>query len=132
MKPFTILVALALCGCATTDDAWTSGDSKLFGAYVIAASADTYTTTRFQYYYPLAEANPIVRSAYGPNPRTSDLWQGQIALIGINYLIARSLPERWRRRYLGVWTGAHSAAALYNWNAINEADKNETFWRSQP
>ena len=115
-----VLAAFHLGGCAHSEP-WTRDDTLMFSAYMMTSAADTYTTSKFDDCYPLAEANPIVRESLGANPESDDLWRSQLLVWGANYFIARAMPEKWRHRYLGIWTVAHLGAAMHNQNEINDA-----------
>ena len=109
MLPILMLVS----GCAHN---WDRQDTMLFAAYATAATADAYTTTKIQYDDNLTEQNPVARLILGDNPSTASTWQTAAILLTCNYLIARAMPETWRKRYLITWTAGHSIATINNCN----------------
>jgi len=108
------LLLLMLTACAH-NDSWDRTDTGLYSAYAVAAIADGYTTTQIQY-HDVEEKNPIARTLLGSNPSTADTWQLTTSMMLCNYLIARSLPSTWRKRYLATWAIGHGIATVNNCN----------------
>lgn len=110
-------------GCASTDP-WTSQDTKYFGAYVLAASADVHSTTRLIHGYDyMTEKNPVVAGIFGDRPSDKELIGGTIAMATINYFIARALPENKRRKYLAMWTFSHAVFATSNYELYDHSNE---------
>ena len=91
-----IVIAFVLSGCATD---WTQQDTRYELAFQVINAADAYTTSRIRHTNNVHEVNLLTVSLIGRQPTASD-----VALLfstyGIShYLIAKALPEKWRRYY---------------------------------
>ena len=104
-----LVFAFAISGCAS--DSWTKTDTKYEIAFQVINAADAYTTSRIRHTYGVEETNPITRAIVGAQPNEAD-----VALLFItygisHYVIARALPEKWRRFYQ-VGTALYSASLV--------------------
>ena len=106
-------LALAISGCAS-QDLWTEEDSTYFRVYAATSIVDTYTTIQSLKRPDLIEKNPIVYNVVGERPDNGTLVVGTAIIIGTNYLIARALPDKYRRKYLAVWASSHTYLAISN------------------
>ncbi len=93
---FALLLLLLLAGCATD---WTHKDTRYEIAFQAIHVADAYATARIRHTAGVHEANTLTAALIGRQPTEND-----VALLFItygisHYLIAKSLPEKWRRYY---------------------------------
>jgi hypothetical protein len=100
MIRIVVLFALFTSGCAALDKPKMSGaDWTMEAVWQAANIADGVTTSRIQRYPDVYEANPIARGVLGENPATRDTIL-YFATLGLShYLIARSLPPKWRKMF---------------------------------
>ena len=107
-KLTSILTLLTLLsGCATTTD------TKYEIAFQVINAVDAYTTAQIRHTRNVEETNSITRSLIGRQPNGAD-----VALLFVtygisHYVIARALPEKWRRFYQ-VGTIAYSTSLVIN------------------
>jgi len=121
MRSISLIASIALCtGCAHTDQ-WTDKDTKHFATYVAAASLDTFSTNRLinDFYYT-EERNPVIVRTFGQRPSKKELIVGTIVISITNFFIARAIPEKYRRKYLSIWTFGHTTLSMYNFNLYNK------------
>ena len=108
IQPILFVIALQfLSGCA----AWTTTDTKYEIAFQAVNLADAYTTSRIRHTDDVFEAHPITRSLIGSQPAERDTALLFITYAVSHYIIARALPEKWRRFYQ-VSTTAYSASLV--------------------
>ena len=91
-----VLMLVLLSGCAHQDP-WTSSDTVWQGVYTVSALADAHMTTKIQDHPNIEESGWLAKQALGPNPSTGDTWMYFGTLIVTNAIVARMLPEGWRR-----------------------------------
>ena len=88
-----IVILICLSGCA----------SNLDTRYEIAFQAinivDAYTTARLRHTPGAEEQNLITQFIIGTQPKEADVILLFITYGISHYMIARALPERWRRSY---------------------------------
>ncbi len=106
------LLAL-LVGCAHSDP-WTRADTRWQMAHTLALAADAYTTTQIQYHPTIGEVDPITKKVLGQQPGTAETWQYFASKAIVDYLIAMSLPEEWRRWWQVGGIGMHGYYAVQN------------------
>ena len=123
MRIVSIIVASMVCtGCAHQDP-WINEDTKHFMAYAVSASIDVYSTNRLlDGYYFAEERNPVIIRTFGVRPTKNQLIIGTLVIGTLNYFIAKALPEKYRHKYLDIWTFGHSALALNNHRLYNRFD----------
>jgi len=116
MKRLPILLTLlTLVGCAH-EDPWTRKDTAYELAYVVAISADAYSTSQIQYHKNIIEKQPITHAILGNNPSTSGTWQYFASIALTHYLISRALPQKYRRWWQVGGATYHSYFILNNCN----------------
>ena len=103
-----LLLTVFFSGCSST---WTTTDTKYEIAFQAVNLADAYTTSRIRHTDGVAEADPITRSLIGSQPDGRDTALLFMTYGVSHYVIARALPERWRRFYQ-VSTTVYSAALV--------------------
>lgn len=104
---------LALSGCATPNDQWTDADTKRQWAATALIVVDSAQTGQFQY-VDRQEGNLIARELIGPRPSVEQALVSGMIWAGVNYLIARRLEPKWRRRLQWMTIGGHSATIVWN------------------
>ena len=109
------LFVLSMCtGCAVNGD-WSRRDTVLEVSWQVVNVLDAVSTSRLEdspdwtllndgtgRRRRLEEASPITRAVIGPRPSKEDVYMW-MATVGISHwLIARSLPPKWRPWYQGA------------------------------
>ncbi len=90
------MIWLLCSGCATD---WTTRDTQYEIAFQVANATDAYTTARIRHTAGVHEANPLTAALIGRQPTESDVAWLFITYGISHYLIAKSLPEKWRRYF---------------------------------
>ena len=91
-----LVIAFLMSGCATE---WSTKDTQYEIAFQVAHAADAYTTARIRHTDGVHEANPLTAALIGRQPTESDVAWLFITYGISHYLIAKSLPEKWRRYF---------------------------------
>ena len=121
----TISCALALSGCAVNGH-WSSHDTALEISYQVVNAMDALSTARIadtpdwtpvhgtNYIRRIEEQAPVTRTVLGPRPSKSDTYIF-FATMGVSHwLIARSLPQKWRPWFQGSTTLLAADAVIGN------------------
>ena len=117
--------ALLLSGCAVNGD-WTSRDTALEISYQVVNAMDAVSTARISatpdwtpvnnsnYVWRIEEGVPVTRAILGPRPSKQDAYL-YFATMGVSHwLIARSLPPKWRPWFQGSTTLLAADAVIGN------------------
>ena len=117
--------ALLLSGCAVNGD-WTSRDTALEIGYQVVNAMDAVSTARISttpdwtpvndgnYVWRIEEGVPVTRAILGPRPAKNDTYL-YFATMGVSHwLIARSLPPKWRPWFQGSTTLLAADAVIGN------------------
>ncbi len=108
---FILIAFLFLSGCSST---WTSADTRYEIIYQVVNAADAYTTMQIRRSPDVTEGAWLTRQLIGANPAKQDVAL-LFATYGIShYLIAKSLPAKWRRYYQAGTVGYSSALVINN------------------
>ena len=120
-----VTAALLLSGCAVNGD-WSSHDTALEISYQVVNAMDAVSTARIadtpdwtpidgtRYIRRIEEAVPLTRAILGPRPSKSDTYI-YFATMGVSHwLIARSLPPKWRPWFQGGTTLLSAKAVIGN------------------
>ena len=99
-----------MAGCAS----WTTTDTKYEVAFQLMNVADAYTTSRIIDEPYIRESSGLTRSILGEQPE-------DVAFLFItygvsHYMIARVLPEKWRRFYQVSTIGYSTYLVVENCN----------------
>ena len=93
-----VVAALLLQGCAVLEAPgdWNARDTALEATFQASNLMDAVTTARIQDTPGIIETTPFARELLGRNPGTTEtaVYFGTVALS--HYVIARSLPKKWR------------------------------------
>jgi hypothetical protein len=93
-------------------DEWTSGDTYREGVYLTLLVIDwsqTRSALRDPYHY---EQNPML----GKHPEQSHLDAAVILTGTVHYLIAKTLPEKYRAPFQYISIGVESSAVVHNFS----------------
>lgn len=117
-----VAVVLVSCtGCAVNGE-WTTRDTVLEATYQVVNAMDAYSTSNIQHLPDVPvpgtnlvrrveEGSAFTRAIIGPRPSTTDTYL-YFATVGLSHwLIARSLPPKWRPWFQG-------GTALYQGEAV--------------
>ena len=107
---WSLILLMTLSGCAS----WTPTDTKYEIAFQLVNAADAYTTSRIVDEPYIREGSGLTRSVLGEQPE-------DVALLFItygigHYMIARALPEKWRRLYQVSTIGYSTYLVVENCN----------------
>jgi hypothetical protein len=105
VAPF-LLLALS----TRADDDWSSTDSVMEASVQVALAMDALTTLQVLTEAGMVETNPIL----GRHPSELAVVGYGLAWMAGHYLIARLLPQPWRRIWQGLVFGVEVAAVTNN------------------
>ena len=103
---------VALSGCAS--DKWTKEDTQFEIAYQLVNAVDAYTTTQIHRTPGIIEVGWPTRQLLGPNPDPHEALLLHATYGLSHYIIAMSLPRKWRRYYQGGTTAFQTHAVINN------------------
>lgn len=123
-----IVLSVLLSGCAVNGE-WTRQDTVLEVSYQVVNAMDAMSTANIaespdwqpvpgtHYRRRLEEGTPLTRAVLGPRPSKSDTYMW-FATMGLSHwLIARSLPPKWRPWFQGGTTLISAGAVAGNCDA---------------
>lgn len=114
IKIYLILIAvLMLSGCAS-NDSWTKQDTWGQVAATIAIIGDGVSSFKIHETDGIHEAGAVAYRVMGRQPTKKDLIVYHTTLAISSYLIARSLPAKWRPYWQTIEVGAHGYAWYNN------------------
>ena len=122
-----IIMSVLLSGCAVNGE-WTRQDTILEVSFQVVNAMDAVTTSRIHespdwhpveingvpYRRRLEESTALTRAVLGPRPSKSDTYMWFATLGLSHWIIARSLPPKWRPWYQGATIGLSSDAVIGN------------------
>lgn len=103
-------------GCAVLDTPadWTKRDKTLEVAFQAINALDAIQTAHIRHHPHLVESHPIPRSLLGENPNPGETAVYFTTLGLSHFLIARSLPPKWRAWYQGGSILFHGTSVISN------------------
>ncbi len=108
-----VIAVLLLTGCAHQDE-WTRQDTWGQIAATIAIAGDGYSSLKIHETENIYEAGAVASRIMGRQPSEKDLILYHSTLAISSYLIARSLPAKWRPYFQAIEVGAHGYAWYNN------------------